>query len=93
MQFENALAARMPDPIAPRTLLDELKRMAVEPSSSEVLAAIDRDGLMELFSPVVRGTQAEPARPRQMGKRRGPAGGGEYPVRAAPGCLPARFDR
>ncbi len=55
MQFENALAARMQDLIAPRTLLDELKRMAVEPSSSEVLAAIDRDGLMKLFSPALAG--------------------------------------
>ena len=56
-QFENALAARVQDLIAPRALLDELIRIAAEPAPSEVLAALEHDGLLSLFSPAIAGAR------------------------------------
>jgi len=57
MQYENARAARVQNLIPPRTLLDELKQIAAEPSPGEVLQALDRDGLLELFSPALGGSK------------------------------------
>jgi tRNA nucleotidyltransferase/poly(A) polymerase len=53
MQYDNARAAHVQNFIPPRTLLEEFKYIAAEPSPSEVLQALDRDGLLELFSPAL----------------------------------------
>jgi len=55
MQYDSVRAARVQNLIPPRTLLEELKQIAAEPSPSEVLQALDRDGLLELFSPALAG--------------------------------------
>jgi len=57
MQFDNARAAGVQNLIPPRTLLEELKHIAAEPSPSEVLQALDRDGLLALFSPALTGSK------------------------------------
>jgi|HubBroStandDraft_1064217.scaffolds.fasta_scaffold02218_5 tRNA nucleotidyltransferase (CCA-adding enzyme) len=56
-QFDNARAAHVANLIPPRTLLEELKRIAAEPSPSEVVQALDRDGLLALFSPALAGSK------------------------------------
>ena len=57
MQFDNARAAHVENLIPPRTLLEELQRIAAEPSPAEVLQALDRDGLLALFSPALAGSK------------------------------------
>jgi tRNA nucleotidyltransferase (CCA-adding enzyme) len=57
MQYDNARAAHVQDLIPPRTLLEELKQIAAEPNPSEVLQALDRDRLLELFSPALAGSK------------------------------------
>jgi len=54
-QFDNARAAGVQDLISPRTLLEELKNLAAEPSPSEALQALEEDGLLSLFSPALGG--------------------------------------
>jgi len=50
-QYDNARAAHVENLLPPRTLLEELKHIAAEPSPAEVLQALDQDGLLALFSP------------------------------------------
>jgi tRNA nucleotidyltransferase (CCA-adding enzyme) len=57
MQYDNARAAHVENLIPPRTLLEELKHIAAEPSPAEVLQALDRDGLLALFSPALAGSK------------------------------------
>jgi tRNA nucleotidyltransferase/poly(A) polymerase len=57
MQCDNARAAHLENLIPPRTLLEELKHMAAEPSPAAVLQALDRDGLLALFSPALAGSK------------------------------------
>jgi tRNA nucleotidyltransferase (CCA-adding enzyme) len=57
MQSGNARAAQVEKLIPPRMLLDELNRIAAEPSPSEVLLALDQDGLLPLFSPAFAGSK------------------------------------
>ncbi|HUE22669.1 MAG TPA: hypothetical protein VMQ86_13375 [Bryobacteraceae bacterium] len=57
LQFENARGAHLENLIPPRTLLEELKRIAAEPSPAEVLQALDADGLLALFSPAPSGSK------------------------------------
>ena len=57
MQYDNARAAHVENMIPPRALLEELKHMAAEPSPAEVLQALDRDGLLALFSPALAGSK------------------------------------
>jgi len=56
-QYDNARAAHVEDQISPRTLLDELRHIAAEPGPAEVLQALDRDGLLALFSPALAGSK------------------------------------
>ena len=57
MQFENARAAHLENLIPARTLLEELKRIADEPSPSEVARAFEQDGMWGLFSPALSGAK------------------------------------
>ena len=57
MQFDNARAAHLENLIPPRTLLEELKHIAAEPSPAEVLQALERDGLLAVFSPALAGSK------------------------------------
>jgi len=57
MQYENARAAHLENLIPPGALLDELKRIAGEPNPAEVVQALDRDGLLMLFSPALAGAK------------------------------------
>ncbi len=55
MQYENARAAELEKLIGPRALLEELLRIASEPSPPEVLQALASDGLLGLFTEAVAG--------------------------------------
>ena len=57
MQFDNARAAQVQNLIAPRTLFEELKHMAAEPSPAEVLQGLDQEGLLALFSATLTGAR------------------------------------
>ncbi|HLY20020.1 MAG TPA: hypothetical protein VKR61_22485 [Bryobacteraceae bacterium] len=57
MQYENARAAHVEDLIPARTLLDELQRIAAEPSPPEMLQALGDAGLLALFSPALSGAK------------------------------------
>jgi tRNA nucleotidyltransferase (CCA-adding enzyme) len=57
MQYDNARAAHVENLIPTRTLLEELKHISAEPSPVEVLQALDRDGLLALFSPALAGSK------------------------------------
>lgn len=57
MQCENARAAQVENLIPPRTLFEELKHMAAEPSPPEVMQALEQDGLVALFSPALAGAK------------------------------------
>ena len=53
--YDNARQAQYHSYIAPRGLLDELKRIASEPSPSEIVQALDQDGLLTTFSAALAG--------------------------------------
>ena len=56
MQYDNARAAQLENLIPPAVLLEELKRIAAEPSPAEVLQALEQDGgMLMLFSPAIAG--------------------------------------
>ena len=55
MQYENARAAGVEKNIPPRALFEELRQIAEEPSPSEVLKALDAEGLLAIFSPALAG--------------------------------------
>lgn len=57
MQFDNARAAQVQNLIAPRTLFEELKHIAAEPSPAEVLQGLDQEGLLALFSATLTGAR------------------------------------
>jgi tRNA nucleotidyltransferase/poly(A) polymerase len=57
LQYENARAAHLENLIPPGALLDELKHIAGEPNPAEVVQALDRDGLLMLFSPALAGAK------------------------------------
>jgi tRNA nucleotidyltransferase/poly(A) polymerase len=59
MQYDNARAAGVQDLIQPRALLEELRNIAAEPSPSEVVQALDRDGLQALFSPALAASKLQ----------------------------------
>ncbi|MFB3828542.1 MAG: hypothetical protein ACE15B_17370 [Bryobacteraceae bacterium] len=54
-QYENARAAEVEKLIPPRSLFEELRQIAQEPSPSEVLKALEQEGLLTLFSPILAG--------------------------------------
>jgi tRNA nucleotidyltransferase/poly(A) polymerase len=57
MQYDNARAAHVENLIPPRTLREELKHIAAEPSPAEVLQAFHQGGLLALFSPALAGSK------------------------------------
>jgi tRNA nucleotidyltransferase (CCA-adding enzyme) len=56
-QYENARAAKVEAHIPRRTLSEELKHIASEPSPSEVVRALEQEGLLALFSPALTGAK------------------------------------
>jgi len=57
VQYDNARAAHVENLIPLRTLLEELHLVSAEPSPVEALQALDRDGLLALFSPALAGSK------------------------------------
>ncbi|MGD0360451.1 MAG: hypothetical protein ABSC93_06250, partial [Bryobacteraceae bacterium] len=56
MQYDNARAAQLETLIPRAVLLEELRRIAAEPSPAEVLQALEQDGgMLMLFSPAIAG--------------------------------------
>lgn len=55
-QYENAREAQVENYIPARDLLDELKNIANEPNSLEILTTLEREGLLKLFSPALDAT-------------------------------------
>jgi len=55
MQVANAREAEVEKLIPPRVLADELKRISMEDSPSEILKGLDEAGLLVLFSPGLTG--------------------------------------
>jgi tRNA nucleotidyltransferase (CCA-adding enzyme) len=56
MQFDNARAAHIENLISPRTLFEELRHIAAEPSPAGALHALAQDGLLAPFSPALAGS-------------------------------------
>jgi len=54
-QFDNAREAKVQELIPPRVLGEELKAIAGEPVPSDVLAGLETEGLLTLFSPALTG--------------------------------------
>jgi tRNA nucleotidyltransferase/poly(A) polymerase len=54
-QFENAKLAEAHRMVTPRALLQELHDISNEPSPSEVLRALEQEGLLAVFSPALAG--------------------------------------
>ena len=61
MQVANAREAEVEKQIAPRALGEELKRIAGEDNSAEIVAALEEAGLLALFSPVLAGPKSNTA--------------------------------
>jgi tRNA nucleotidyltransferase/poly(A) polymerase len=59
--FENAREARYQKYITPQVLLDELKKIALEPGLGEVVQGLEQHGLMTVFSPVLTGAKVNGA--------------------------------
>ena len=55
-QYENARAAAIEERSPPRARLEELRRIAAEPNASEIIAALEQEKLMHLFSPALKGS-------------------------------------
>jgi tRNA nucleotidyltransferase (CCA-adding enzyme) len=56
-QYANARAAKVESHIPQRALCEELKQMPTEPNPSEVVHALEQDGLLALFSPALTGAK------------------------------------
>lgn len=56
-QFDNARAEHLEERIPPRRLLEELRAIAAEPNATDVLRALDEEGLLGLFSPALTGAK------------------------------------
>ncbi len=54
LQYENARAAGMHAKIPPRALFSELRRIADQPNGGEVMMALEREKLIELYSPALK---------------------------------------
>ena len=57
LQYENALEAEMLTRITPEALGRELRNIAAEPDSQDLLAALEQEKLIQLFSPVLTGAK------------------------------------
>ncbi len=58
MQYDNARDAQLEQKIAPASLLTELHHIANEPNVADVVAALDHEKLLTLFSPALVGPKA-----------------------------------
>ena len=56
-QYDNARAAQMQNQIPRRILCEELKHISTEPNPSEVMRALEQDGLLALFSTALAGAK------------------------------------
>lgn len=56
-QYDNARGAKMESHIPRRLLCEELKHIATEPNPSEVVRALEQDGLLALFSTALSGAK------------------------------------
>jgi tRNA nucleotidyltransferase/poly(A) polymerase len=54
-QYDAARQAGVENAISPRSLLNELRQIAREPTAADVVAALDKEGLLTLFSPALCG--------------------------------------
>jgi len=61
MQVANACAAEIAKLITPRTLMEELKRIALEDNPAEIMRLLEEAGLWVLFSPALVGAKANAA--------------------------------
>src|SRR5579883_2005967 len=57
LQYENAREAEMLTKIAPEALGSELRRMADEPLSGDLMRALEEEKLIQLFSPALEGAK------------------------------------
>jgi tRNA nucleotidyltransferase (CCA-adding enzyme) len=60
-QFENAREAEMHTRITPEALMDELRHTAEEPDPGAVIAALDEQKLLHLYSPALTGAKLNTA--------------------------------
>jgi tRNA nucleotidyltransferase (CCA-adding enzyme) len=56
-QYDNARAAHLQDLIPPHALFEELRRIAEEPTPSELVGALEEDNLLALFSAALTGSK------------------------------------
>lgn len=56
-QFESARDSGLHKSLPAATLLQELRRIADEPNPAEVLRNLDQEGMLEIFSPALRGAK------------------------------------
>jgi tRNA nucleotidyltransferase (CCA-adding enzyme) len=56
-QYDNSRAAKMEERIPRRVLCEELRHIATEPSPAAVIEALEKDGLLPLFSPALAGAK------------------------------------
>ena len=61
LQYENAREAEMLTRISPEALGRELRNIAAEPDSHDLLVALEQEKLIELYSPVLTGAKTESA--------------------------------
>lgn len=54
-QYRNAREAEVEKLISPRALFQELRAIAAEPNGGDILAALEKEGLSQLFSPILTG--------------------------------------
>ena len=54
-QYRNAREAEVEKLIPPRALFHELRAIAAEPNAGDILAAMEKEGLSQLFSPILVG--------------------------------------
>jgi tRNA nucleotidyltransferase/poly(A) polymerase len=80
-QFRNARDAEMEKHIPARSLFQELRQMALEPSPGEVLKALEEEGLLALFSPGLAGEKLNDAAFQKLAKAKAMIPfGAEFPV-------------
>jgi tRNA nucleotidyltransferase (CCA-adding enzyme) len=70
MQFENAREAEMLTKITPEALGSELRRMAAEPLSADLMRALEEEKLIQLYSPALEGAKLNLANFTKLQKAR-----------------------
>jgi tRNA nucleotidyltransferase (CCA-adding enzyme) len=70
LQYANAREAGLESRIPPQALMDELRHIADEPNISELVKAIEDEGLLHLFSPALSGAKINMAGLQKLQKAR-----------------------